>query len=467
MKAKRRGASNLIQAGGSMWPDRWTSCELDPRQWAFYNSRAMINVVPAGRRSWKTEGAKRRLVLRAIAFARYSDGRFFACAPTHQQAADIYWDDLKALTPVWALRSRSYDRDISESTRTIYLRNGAIIRVAGLDKPARIEGKDWDGGVVDEYADCKGNVLDEHIMPMMVRGGYVDVIGVPGGRNHYYELAEKVKHGQLENARYFHWTAEEVLHLYLGAERTQTFLRQMRAQMDPLTYDQEFNASFVTFEGRVYYTFDRNVHAVERISYDPGLPLIFCFDFNVAPGVAIVCQEQQYKGPRQAVKSPFTAVVDEVYIPRNSNTPKVCEQLIQRYGAHSNLVYAYGDATGGASGTAKIRGSDWAIIDEMMNKAFGNRYFRTIPTHNPPERVRVNSVNAHFKSIDGSVRTLIDPTNCPMTLRDFEGVVFAKGGSTLIEKDKDSNLTHLSDAFGYYVHYEWPMEAAASSLAAG
>ena len=58
-----------------------------------------------------------------------------AAAPTHQQARDIFWEDMKALVPVQFVRA------VRESDLTIHLVNGSHIRVAGLDKPQRVEGR--------------------------------------------------------------------------------------------------------------------------------------------------------------------------------------------------------------------------------------------------------------------------------------------------------------------------------------
>ena len=443
---------------GKYLTPRWTRCKLDPRQYAYLTSMARINTVPAGRRSFKTEASKRRVVSRAIKFHAYPNGRFFACAPTQQQAKDIFWADLKAMVPVWALRTRRPDIDISESELTIKLWQGAILKVAGLDKPARIEGGDWDGGVIDEYADCRPDVLDEHIMPMLVRGGWIDVIGVPGGRNHYYRFAQKVLNGELSDAAYFHWKASEVLHLYLGRERAEAFLDEMRKQMDPLTFDQEFNASFVTFEGRVYYGFLQETHASERLRYDPSLPLILCFDFNVAPGICLICQEQPYRGDRLDVDraKTVTCCIDEVWIRNNSNTVRVCREVIERYGAHPGEVWCYGDATGGARGSAKVAGSDWELIEQALSPVFGGRLYPAYKKSNPRERVRINAMNSRIRAADEKIRFLVDPVKCPRTVMDFEGVVWNdKTGE--IDKTSDKTLTHLSDAIGYYVAQVHPL----------
>jgi hypothetical protein len=75
---------------------------------------------------------------------------------------------------------------------------------------------------------------------------------------------------------------------------------------------------------------------------------------------------------------------------------------------------------------------------------------------NPPERSRVNAVNSRLQASSGAIRMMVDPLAAPKTVRDFEGVRLVEGGSGEIEKKKDPLLTHLTDALGYYVEYEFP-----------
>ena len=61
--------------------------------------------------------------------------------------------------------------------------------MVGLDKPERIEGQPWDGGVLDEYANMKAHAWGANVRPALSdRLGWCDLIGVPEGRNHYYDL---------------------------------------------------------------------------------------------------------------------------------------------------------------------------------------------------------------------------------------------------------------------------------------
>ena len=51
------------------------------------------------------------------------------------------------------------------------------------------------------------------------------------------------------------------------------------------------------------------------------------------------------------------------------------------------------------------------------------------------------------------------PYLAPNLHKDLEGVRVLEGGSGQIDKKNDPKLTHCSDAFGYYVVAEFPVDA--------
>jgi hypothetical protein len=436
-----------------MQTPRWTWLNKHPIQTAYWNSPHRFNTVPAGRRSGKTELAKRKLVRRAIDGTKYPDARFFAAAPTRDQAKRIYWADLKAL-----IKPNLFAGSPSESELVIRLINGSELHVVGLDKPERIEGSPWDGGVIDEYANIRREAWGAHIRPALAdRNGWCDLIGVPEGRNHYYEAdraarAQMVERGAASEWGSFHWVSADILP---AGE-----IAAARRDLDELTFAQEFEASFVNFEGRAYYPFDERMHTA-RLGYDPLQPLIFCFDFNLAPGVAVVAQEQALPCGQEG-----TAVIGEVHIPRNSNTPAVCRKLAAVWGGHGGSVRCYGDATGGAGGSAKIAGSDWDLIRAELEPVFGERLSLRVSPANPAERARINAVNTRLKSGDGAVRLQIDPGKAPQLVKDLEGVRLLAGGTGEIDKRADEALSHLSDALGYYIEREFPIDGRRPARAA-
>lgn len=428
---------------------RWTKMRYHPEQQRLIWRPKRFNVNPAGRRSGKTEIAKRKLVRWAMKGTLFEGARFFAAAPTRDQAKRIWWDDLKRLTPRWYQA-----KPPSESELTLYGINGSIIQVLGMDKPERIEGAPWDGGVLDEYGNMKKKTWEEHVRPALSdRRGWCDLIGVPEGRNHYYDLSKYAKADTTGEWDYFWWISADIL----APEEIEAAKRDM----DELTYQQEFEASFVNFTGRTYYQYLEQTHCA-RIAYDPDQPLIFCFDFNVAPGVAAVVQEKQVYDVSTKIPiigESVTGIIGQVYIPRNSNTPLVCNKLTSDWGRHRGSIYVYGDATGGAQRTTGIAGSDWDLVKKMLNAYFGSeRVHYKVALSNPSERDRVNAVNSRLKTLTGRIRLMVDISKAPMVAKDFEGVQCVAGGSGEIDKKKNPELSHLTDAIGYYIHKEFPVK---------
>ena len=226
-----------------------------------------------------------------------------------------------------------------------------------------------------------------------------------------------------------------------------------------LTFQQEYEASFVSFSGRAYYAFTDANKAAVRAEYDPRQPLMFALDFNVAPGVAAVAQEQRRDGLA------VTAVIGEVWIPDNSNTPAVCRRLLQDWAAHEGRIEVFGDATGGARGTAQVQGSDWDLAKKVLRdgegdlRGFGPRVQFHVKSANPAERARVNAMNSRATAADLTRRLYVDPTHAPHVVRDLEGVTTLEGGSGEIDKKANPKLTHISDALGYYVESRFPVSA--------
>lgn len=428
---------------------RWTKLNYHPVQQALWkcNSRFIVN--PAGRRSGKTELAKRRLIKQAISYCDGMEGRFIFSAPTHSQARDIYWSDIKAMVPNIALKTPKKPwKSISESACTMILWSGAKIIVAGMDKPERIEGPPIIHIVLDEFGNMKEKVWVEHVRPALSTIGMMGsahIIGVPEGRNHYYHIAKQAQINMKKSDKwedswsYFHWPSSDVLP---DAE-----IKAAKRDLDELTYRQEYEASFVNFTGRAYHAFDEFENVKLNLPYDKQGSLVFCFDFNVEPGTATILQEHDIG----------TCVIGEVYIPRNSNTEKVCSKLISMYGKHEGSVLCYGDATGGARGSAKVTGSDWAIIYNRLHPVFGDRLFIRVGKSNPRERDRLNAVNSRCKNVFGERRLFVDSVKCPKTREDFEGTILLEGGSGEIDKRHDPMKSHLTDGIGYYIIRRWPV----------
>jgi hypothetical protein len=254
--------------------------------------------------------------------------------------------------------------------------------------------------LLDEYANMKQHVWTRHVRAALSdRNGTCDFIGVPEGRNHYYDLRQRALADKTGEWGVFEWTSAEILDITNPGE-----IEAARRDLDELTFQQEYEGRFVSFSGMAYYRFNEKDHYRNcREFYDPLQPLIFTFDFNVSPGVANVIQElapPDIKGRRErSVAQPITCIIGEVHIPRNSNTIAVCQKLIKDWGQHRGRVICYGDATGGSSGTAKTLGSDWDIIKSELRPVFGDRLAFKVKAANPTERSSLSRSRSGWSSI--------------------------------------------------------------------
>jgi hypothetical protein len=423
---------------------RWYPLIPHPEQLRLINSQARFKVVPAGRRSGKSERAKRNLIIQALsesAQAKWQDYRYFAAAPTRDQARAIFWSDLKAMIPKTLLGG-----PIRESDLTITLATGAEIVVIGLDKPARMEGRSWNGGIIDEIANIKPGAWAENIRPSLSdRRGWCWLIGVPEGRGEYHSMYQYAVSGQDNEWNGFTWLSADIL--------PESEIASARRTLSEDIFQQEYCASFIAFAGRVYHPFDAGKHCAPlRHLYNPCTPLIITMDFNAEPGTASIIQEMRLPNGQDG-----SGVIGEVTIPRHSTTPAVCRKIAADWSQHIGPVYVYGDATGGAQGSARVQGSDWDLVKAELRSVFKDRFSIRVPGSNPRERVRVNAVNSRLMSAAGDIRLMVDPVKASNVVKDFEGVRLLEGGSGEIDKKADPHLSHWTDGIGYYVAKEFPI----------
>ena len=165
--------------------------------------------------------------------------------------------------------------------------------------------------------------------------------------------------------------------------------------------------------------FKRDIH-VQPCPVNPALPLYIGIDFNVNPMTATVLQTE----------GNLYRVVGEYFIP-NSNTRALANLIAQDWPGFA--IYACPDMTGGSRKTS----ADYTDIDILKQHGF-----QVLGTRNIAERSRLNIVNNLFDK----TRLLIDP-KCKKLINDMEKVVTDSYGQ--IAKEKDSQLTHISDALGY------------------
>lgn len=460
--AEGTDASAAAEAAARGLPRAWRPQRFHADQAAAWASRARFRAIEAGRRSGKSEGRKREIVIAALDPSWALDDRFVVVgAPTQAQAMRLYWRHLIRMIPPGLLaEERKTDCELA-------LTNGAVIRVVGMDKPQRAEGDPIDFLFLDEFADMRLGraVLDDHLAPSLDTpdrpAGQVTVYGTPDLRSgaHFVDLCdqwrERAESGS-PSFGYFHWSSRGIV----SAEAWE----EARSTMDPASFAVEYEARRVSTGNRAYYTFDRDRHVVRGLRLVPTRAAVVACDWNYDPGTATILQEQTAQdypaGALPAGVSSFTAVVAEVFI-RRSNTPQVMRRvlsLLEERG-HRGPVIACGDPAGGAPGSAKVEGSDIDLLRSILGAKLGDRLALRFVSYAPAVVARLNAVNRRLLVDTGEVRLLID-SGCKETIRDFEQVRLKDGSAGEIDKSpKGDNAmrTHLTDGLGYYIADKFPV----------
>lgn len=297
----------------------WGPLNAHAPQSRLWKSPARFKVIAAGRRSGKTLLVKRALIARAMSFTAYPDGWFVFAAPTRPQVKRLYWSDLKGMIP------RQLITNIDATDLTVTLWNGCQITCLGMDEPKRLHGKDLDGIGLDEMADMKAGIWDEDVNPALAtpgRPGVAWIYGVPrmgkAGSSSFRELYQKGLDETIPDFESFTWPSSDIM--------DEAEIASLRRTMDSLTFEQEINATWTNFQGRAYYDFARETHCA-TLEYQRHRDLIFCLDFNKAPGTAAVLQDQPRPEGRDDCHDFVSACIGEVWIPKNSDSIKVARRL--------------------------------------------------------------------------------------------------------------------------------------------
>jgi hypothetical protein len=365
---------------------------------------ARFKVNPSGRRSGKTELAKRKGVLKLVQRNR-SGGpqRILFAAPTNDQAKNIFWDDLKALIP------RHWVAYKNETLMQITTHWGAVVRVMGFDRPQRMEGVPWDWVFIDEIADCKPRCFEMNVLPALStlgREGGADLLGVPdevGPNQAEYERLFEA--GLLwpngMDICSFHWPSSDILD---PAE-----LAARRQSMDEFAFRQEYGGQFTRSGGKAVPRFDTTSHVTDgpHIQYSSLLPVDWTLDFGTNVSASLIGQSFRNQ----------VWIMDEIYL-RDSSTDVATREFVERVnraGYSRRLFRVFGDAAG-RSPQSNIGTSDYEIIGQIL---------RGVPiewrnlTHNPAVKDTVNAVRCRFVNMDNEVNCWIHP-RCTHLIEDLK-----------------------------------------------
>jgi hypothetical protein len=386
---------------------------LRPAQGEVFSATNRFRVLVAGRRFGKSYLACIELLKAAL---ERPGETYFYCAPTYRMAKDIAWKTLKKIIPNSLVRSKN------ETELRMELVNDSTIELKGTENAAALRGRSLSGVVLDEAAFMEAEVWFEVLRPALAdKQGWALFISTPEGTaSWFYDLWCYVDEDATGDWKRWCFTTIQ------GGNVPPQEVEAARAQLDPRTFRQEFEASFENLSGLVAISFaDANID--KDIRDLPILPLILGVDFNVDP-MSGICAVK---------KGDELWVFDEIIMTGGATTWDFAEEVINRYGVERRIV-ACPDPTGGARKTAGVGATDHSIL----RKSGFN-----VSTPRSPWKIRdkITAVNTALLDASGARRCRIHP-RCKELIKSLRTLTYAPGTGL---PNKNLGVDHAFDAFGY------------------
>jgi hypothetical protein len=319
--------------------------------------------------------------------------------------------------------------------------NGTNIQLIGLDKPERIEGGFWSGGIVDEIANVKAEAWSHNIRPALdtfdpTRPDYKAwcwLIGVPDGLNHYYDMYEYAVNSNDPEWKAYTWKSAEIL--------PYETIAAAKRQLGPRQFRQEYEASFETASGRIYEDYGEHNTTSEKIR--PEERLLWSHDQNYTPLSSCIAVKRDNN----------VYILDEIVL-TSAVSKQSAMEFVEKFKDHKNkTVDIYGDPAGRA-GEKHGHASDYTDIEDIL-RSNGWKYSRKVKRAAPAIKDRQNAVRAKILNANGESSLFINPVTAPWSHKGLATTQLQEGST--FQEDQKNQYQHITTAIGYMIDYEFPI----------
>lgn len=380
------------------------------------DSSKRFRTLVTGRRFGKTTLAIRELCYHA----RIPEQTCWYVAPSYRQSKQIVWEQLKA-----RLFKLNWIKRANEAELTITLKNNSKICLRGADNADSLRGVGINFLVMDEVASIPQEAWTEVLRPTLSdTQGKALFCGTPKGiGNWLYDLYQNND----ENWEGFQFTTLD------GGFVPQEEIESARKDLDKVTFTQEYEGTFQTYSGVIFYGFDRKEN-VQDFKFDKPQSIIHVgIDMNVNPMSAVIF----------VINNSKVFVIDEVEM-YGSNTDELANEIVSRF--PNTKIFAYPDPACRQRKTSAGGRTDLSIL---QNAGF----ICKVPTRHQAIRDGVNAVNSKLCN-GANERGIIIHPRCKKIINCLERQIYKPGTS---QPDKESGWDHMNDALRYAISFLFPI----------
>lgn len=238
------------------------------------------------------------------------------------------------------------------------------------------------------------------------------------------------------------WESRHGLKKLLDAKRLDHRTFQSLMQQNPMP---------VQVGGEAYKDFDANMTVLDRLDYNPNLPLHVSFDFNVNPympcGIYQVESYTKVKANGDIDKYYNVNMIEEITLKTPKNTTRhVCNYIRTKYSEHVSGMFIYGDPHGMDEDTRSEKGkNDYTII--MAELARFNPKLR-VAKKADNVRVRIGFMNAIFNGSVNNIVFRID-RRCVKSIEDLQYIKEDSDGGKFKQMFVDPSTGVKCQRFGH------------------
>lgn len=387
-------------------------------QQTIHDSNARFRVAVLGRRAGKTRLASEE-VAELLFNPAFRNQRIWITAP-HFNLTDLVFREVWAIMQQHIPATSIIEARYTDQKRIIRTRWGSSVECKSADNEKSLVGEELDLLILDECAKIKFRAWEQHLRPTLSsRTGRALFITTPEGRNWVYDL---FKRGQSPGSKDWEsFTSSSACNPHGGVRADMELARD---EMTPETYDQEYEAAFVSRKGLVYKQFSHTHHVIKPEQLPKTFSEVMCgIDYGfVNPSALLVI----------GIRDGRYYVLDEHY--QKEMFDNDYKRVLQSFRRQYNFRYCYADH------------------DERSNRSLIKAGFQMRKARKDVAAGIEAVAQKMIMKKDGKPSLFI-VNKCKSLITELEGYSYHERKDTTNEKEEPiKNNDHACDALRYAIY---------------